>query len=75
MAGQYEQLGCPFCDKGRISCLYFPSAWTEKRSYAAGKSKKTGHLSAETWLIQSGCSNCGKTAEDVEKELKRKNII
>lgn len=75
MPGQYEILPCPFCDKGQIQCLYFPSAWTETRSYAAGKSKKTGHLSSEAWLIQSGCPVCGKTAEEVEKELKRKNII
>jgi hypothetical protein len=30
MAGQYEELSCPFCDKGKIRCLYFPSAWSVK---------------------------------------------
>ena len=76
MAGQYEVLSCPFCDKGQITCLYFPSVMTEKRSVTAtfgGKSKKK--LTSEIWLIQSGCSNCGKNQEEVEKELKRKDII
>ena len=76
MPGQYEELSCPFCDKGRISCLYFPSAWGEKRtgrsSLGSGKSITK---SSETWLIQSGCSVCGKSQEEVEAELKKKNII
>lgn len=76
MAGQYEELNCPFCDKGRIPCLYFPSAWSVKR-----KSTKTlpgkGSISksAEVWIIQSGCNACGKSQEEVEKELRKEGII
>ncbi|MHA1677556.1 MAG: hypothetical protein ACTSW3_02115 [Promethearchaeota archaeon] len=76
MPGQYEVLLCPFCEKGEIQCLYFPSVWSVKR-----KSTKTlpgsGTISKskEEWIIQSGCPVCGKSAEEVEKELKRKNII
>jgi len=76
MRGQYEELSCPFCDKGRISCLYFPSAWSQK-----AKTTKTlpGHgtlkKSAEVWLIQSGCSICGKSQQEVEKELIKKGTI
>ena len=76
MAGQYEELSCPFCDKGRIACLYFPSVWGEKRtgrsSLGSGKSISK---STEQWIVQSGCSECGKSAEEVEKELRRKEII
>ncbi|MBI4009575.1 MAG: hypothetical protein HY361_00060 [Candidatus Aenigmarchaeota archaeon] len=76
MAGQYEQLSCPFCDKGKIQCLYFPSAWSVK-------AKRTKTLpgsgsvskSAEVWIIKTGCSACGKSQEEVEKEFRDKGII
>jgi hypothetical protein len=31
MRGNYEELSCPFCDKGRIRCWHIPSSWSEKR--------------------------------------------
>lgn len=73
---QYEELSCPFCDKGHIQAGYIPSVWGEKRSgrSSIGSGKKVVK-SSETWLIQSGCSNCGKTAEEVEKELRKRTII
>lgn len=76
MRGQYEELPCPFCDKGRISCLYIPGAWSHKMKRTktlpgSGSVSK----SADTWLIQSGCSVCGKSQEEVEKELIRKGVI
>jgi len=73
---QYTELSCPFCDTGRISALYFPSAWGEKRS--GGNSLGSGKSitkSKEDWVIQSGCNHCNKTNEDVDKELVRKGII
>ncbi len=76
MPGQYEELSCPFCDKGRITCLYFPSAWSVKakrtKTLPGGGSVSK---SAEVWLIQSGCKVCGKPAEEVEKELRKRGII
>lgn len=76
MTAQYEELSCPFCDKGRIACLYFPSQWSVKakrtKTLPGGGSVSK---SAEVWLIQSGCKFCGKSAEEVEKELRRKEII
>lgn len=76
MPGQYEQLSCPFCDKGRITCLYFPSVTSQrtKSTSTFGRTKEK-RKSSETWLIQSGCSNCFKTQEEVEKELKKKNVV
>lgn len=76
MPSQYEELSCPFCDKGRIACLYFPSITSIKRSPTAtfGSSKKLVKTS-DIWLIQSGCTICGKNQEEIEKELKRKEII
>lgn len=76
MAGQYEILSCPFCDKGQISCLYFPSVVSVKKERSATFGSKTSKSkSSETWLIKYGCSECGKSSEEVEKELKKKNII
>ncbi len=73
---QYEELSCPFCDKGRISCGYIPSALTERRSVTATfGSRGVKKVTKEIWLIQSGCSICGKSQEEVEKELKNKGII
>lgn len=73
---QYEELSCPFCDKGRIACRYIPSTWSVKvkrtKTLAGGNSASK---SKEVWLIQSGCSVCGKSSVEVEAELRRKNII
>ena len=76
MAGQYEELSCPFCDKGRIPCLYFPSVVSirSKSTATFGKVKQKSK-STDMWLIKSGCNICNKTSEEVEKELKRKDII
>jgi len=76
MRGQYEELSCPFCDKGRIPCLYIPGAWSHKMKRTStlpggGSASK----SSDTWLIQSGCSVCGKSQEEVEKELRKKGTI
>lgn len=76
MAGQYGELSCPFCDRGRISALYIPGAISVKRSGARSLPGKTSrHKSSDTWLIQSGCGVCGKNQEEVGRELKNKNFI
>lgn len=76
MVGQYEILSCPFCKKGEIQCLYFPGAVSEQRRKTASlPGGKSFHKSAETWIIQSGCKVCGKTEEEVEKELRKQGNI
>jgi len=73
---QYEELPCPFCDKGKIACGYIPESWSFKAkrtktlpgSGSASKNK-------EVWIIQSGCSVCGHSQEEVEKELRKKGVI
>ncbi len=73
---QYEELACPFCDKGRIGCLYFPGVWGEKHtgrsSLGSGKSIRK---SSDQWIVQIGCSACGKTQDEVERKLKEDGII
>lgn len=76
MRGSYEQLPCPFCREGIIQAQLFKGAWQEKRSgrNSLGSGKST-HRSSDTWLIQSGCKPCDKTEDQVEKELRRRNMI
>lgn len=76
MAGkEYMIINCPFCDKGEINLLHFPETWTAKRSYAAGKSKASGYLTKAEYVVQTDCPVCHKKADEIEKELKRQNII
>lgn len=76
MRGQYEELSCPFCDKGRIQAWYIPSTVTIKRTRTATfGSQKHFIRTKDIWMIKSDCNVCGKSQEEVEKELRRQNII
>lgn len=62
---------CPFCGKNTIQVLYFPStARPEKTSW--GGSRPWMNITKEKIIVQSGCSACGKTREEIEKEFKMK---
>lgn len=76
MRGQYEELVCPFCDKGLIQCWFIPGAVSVRSKSTAtfGKVKQKTR-SNDIWLIKSGCNICNKSAEEVERELKRRDII
>ncbi len=75
MGFEYSELICPFCDKGKITCMYVPSSFSVKqnKSRVMGSSKKIRN--PDIWVIKSGCYICGRTREEVEKELKNRNII
>ena len=75
MVGQYEELSCPFCDKGMIPCLYIPSSFSVRQSRSRVIRGNTKVKNPEVWLIKAGCSVCGKSADEVEKKLKVKGII
>jgi len=76
MRGQYEELSCPFCDKGRIQAWYIPGAVSVKKSGSrALPGKFSKRKSSDIWLIKSGCSICGKSQEEVEKKLREGSII
>ena len=73
---QFEILKCPFCDEGEISCKYFPSATSVKRTGRTAIGKKSSmHKSKEVWIVLSGCNVCGKSQEEIEKEFKKRGII
>jgi hypothetical protein len=71
MIGEYTELPCQFCDKGRIQAWYIPGVTSIKRSGARylpcefSKSKRP-----DIWIIKSGCNVCNKYLE-VEKKLSK----
>lgn len=72
---QYEILLCPFCKKGQINCKWFPSAISIKRNSTASlPGKGSVNKSRDTWIVQSGCSDCGKSQEDVEIQLRKEGF-
>ena len=76
MRGEPVELACPFCDKGIIQTWHIPGAIRVKRSGARSlPGKHSISKSSDVWLIQSGCSVCGKSLEEVEKKLKEEGII
>jgi len=76
MRGQYEELSCPFCDKGKIQCWFIPGAWSIKqRKTASLPGRQAPSKSQDIWLIKSGCNICGKSQEEIERELKKRSII
>lgn len=69
---QYEVLACPFCKKGQISCMWFPSAVSVKRNMTASlPGKGSASKSRDTWIVKSGCLECGKSQEDVDKQFRK----
>ena len=76
MVGQYEELSCPFCDKGALQALHVLGAWSVRRTGRTslpGKQRIT--KSSDAWIIQSGCRACGRSAEEVERRLKEDGVI
>jgi len=71
---EYDVLECPFCGKNTISIVRFPSVLQEKRQVTATfGARKERKKSKEIIIFQSGCSNCGKTKEEVEKWYRKES--
>lgn len=68
---QHEDIPCPFCGAGKISCDHIPSVWSEKRDgkNALGSGKSITK-SLEEWDVKSDCPNCGKTANEIKRAIK-----
>jgi hypothetical protein len=75
MRGQYEELSCPFCDKGRIQAWYIPSSYSIKQQRSRVLRGNQKQKNPEIWLIKSGCNICGKSQGEVEKKFREQNII
>jgi hypothetical protein len=76
MRGEPVELDCPFCGKGKIQAWYIPGAITVKRSSSRALPGKFSKIkSSDVWIIQSGCNVCGKSQEEVEKKLRKEDVI
>ncbi|MGI0086810.1 MAG: hypothetical protein ACREBI_02470 [Nitrosotalea sp.] len=72
---QYEILACSFCKKGQISCIWFPSAISIKRNITASlPGKGSVSKSRNIWIVKSGCSECGKSQDEVEKQFQKEGF-
>jgi len=63
-------LRCPFCDKETINAYYTPPMIQSSTSRAATGRKTILYQRGERYEILSGCSNCGKSQNEVKKALK-----
>jgi hypothetical protein len=72
----YDMWDCPFCEKTTISVTHYPKSVSVKRSKTASLPGSKGyHVNRDVYVISSGCSNCHKSSNEVEDELKRTGMI
>ncbi|MEM2174455.1 MAG: hypothetical protein QXI58_02375 [Candidatus Micrarchaeia archaeon] len=73
---EIEIIKCPFCNKGDIQLIHFPSATRVKiKKTATFGSKMQKTRTSDTWIVSSNCSVCGKNSQEIEKKLKEEGII
>jgi hypothetical protein len=60
---------CPFCDKQTVKAVYIPGYLKTDRGRGSGQSGSISYRTGSTYKIISGCSNCGKTAGEIQKEM------
>jgi len=63
------KLDCPFCGVGKIDVLHIPESVRQSKSGEMSVPRKT----KENYMVESGCSNCGKSQKEVERALKGSN--
>lgn len=67
----YEVWDCPFCGANAVSVIRFPKNVSIKSARIASLPGGSGfHKNPDVYLVQSGCSKCDKTSDEVEKKLK-----
>ena len=72
---EIRNLECPFCKKEVVKAVYYPPVLQMRKSRSAAAGTKTRFYHTKERLeIISGCSNCGRSKEDVVKALKEMNI-
>ncbi|MFH1200157.1 MAG: hypothetical protein V1708_03760 [Candidatus Micrarchaeota archaeon] len=59
---------CPFCEKQTIKAFHRPAYTGFGKSRGSGVTSTFSTKHQEEHIILSGCSNCGKTLEEVRKK-------
>ena len=70
MAYIVEEIPCPVCGKGKIRVKYTPKMLVTRYSHASSNRKAMNYRVPAKLTIVSGCSECGKTREEIEKALR-----
>ena len=71
MAYVVEEIPCPICGKGKINVRYTPRMLVTRYSHAASNRKAMNYRTHEKLTVVSGCSECGKTREEIEKAYRQ----
>jgi len=67
---EIRNVECPFCKKETVKAIYYPPVLQMKKSRSAATGTKTKFYHTKEKLeIISGCSNCGKSQEEIVKAL------
>jgi hypothetical protein len=61
---------CPFCKRADIHYIYNPSSVRFKKGTYGGSKKGIIRTQESIKVIDDKCPNCGKTASEIEKNLK-----
>jgi len=71
MESKEEQIwDCPFCNKMTIRVIFIPSSKRQEKGTWGGSMPKY-IKTKDSIIVESGCSNCGKSQKEVEKALKK----
>lgn len=73
MSKQSLSFKCPFCNKGKIDALYFPSV----KNYIGGPhgvGKKLITHSKEDLIVENDCPVCGKNHKEIKKAYEKGKV-
>ena len=72
----YDIWDCPFCGNNTISVIHFPKSVSVKKAKTASLPGSKGfHQNPDIYVIESGCSSCGKESFEVERKLKKEGLL
>lgn len=66
---------CPFCQKLTIKAIHKPSFLQPKTTRISAGAKTKYFRVPETYEIQSGCSNCGRSLKEVKEAYEGKKKL
>jgi predicted RNA-binding Zn-ribbon protein involved in translation (DUF1610 family) len=69
VSGQAE-IECPFCGKMGVKAFHKPSHLEPKVSHISAGSKTKYYRVPESYDVLSGCPNCGKPKQEIERVFK-----
>jgi phage FluMu protein Com len=67
---EFYKIACPFCKSQTIVVVHRPPTLITKSCRGSGTTRSSSFKTKDEIRIISGCSNCGKTKEEIEKALK-----